>query len=483
MTGPVAVRADDAAERERLQALQQRLERSLAETDALSTQLAGYSARGADELRDEFVREQLREILSDPEFRGQLAAPGASAGYDGGFYIRSSDNSFSLKLGGQLTARYTHVGLGSRNRNLRPRLERDDRSGFDLPRTRLSLSGVLFDERLTYYMETTLDAPEDYDWRMLIEYVNYRFADELQVQMGTFKLASVPSFIRPTTNMSFTDLSTYTYAYLLGYGTGFRVWGRTLDDHLEYFFDIANSFTGQRNRTITPDPAELDGNPALVARVNWYVLGEKPRTDFSLESDLPRHESPAWKLGMHYGFNDDQGDRRTLTLPAPTRDSIFGARGGFEAVRSTGLQIHQFGWDTHFKYQGWSLLGEYTMRIVDPRRAGRSPFAPWWLLTGEDSTTVQHGAYVQTGYFLPIPGLENKIELLARVGGLAAVAEGHEGMWEYAAGVNYYIHGNSMKLQTDLTKVTEAPIRSMGASLPNVNDEALIWRVQLTTSF
>ncbi len=482
MTGS-ALRADGVSERERLEALQQRLERSLAETDALSTRLAGYSARGADDLRDEIVRAQLREILADPEFGGKLAAPGASAGYDGGFYIRSADNQFTLKLCGQLAARYTYANIGHRNRDLRPRMERDDRSGFDLPRARLAISGTIFDERLTYFMETTLDSSEDYDWRVLIEYVNYRFADELQVQMGTFKLASVPSFMRATTNMSFTDLSTYTYAHLLGYGTGFRVWGRTLDDHLEYFLDIANSFTGQRNRTITTDPAELDGNPAIVARLNWYVLGDQPKTDFTLESDLPNHESPAWKLGMHYGFNDDEGDRRTLTLFAPTRDSIFDSRGGFEAVRSTGLQIHQFGWDTHFKYRGWSLLGEYTLRIVDPRRAGRSPFAPWWLLAGEDSTTVQHGAYVQTGYLLPIPGLENKIELLARVGGMAAVAEGHEGVWEYAAGVNYYIHSNSMKLQADVTKVYEAPIRSAGASLPNVNDDALIWRVQLTTSF
>ena len=94
-----------------------------------------------------------------------------------------------------------------------------------------------------------------------------------------------------------------------------------------------------------------------------------------------------------------------------------------------------------------------------------------------------HGAYLQMGYFLPIAGLEDKLEAVVRVGGIASNNGGREGTWEYSAGVNYYIEGNKVKLQTDVTKVSEVPISDNYSSLANVNDDALIWRVQLQFAF
>jgi hypothetical protein len=121
---------------------------------------------------------------------------------------------------------------------------------------------------------------------------------------------------------------------------------------------------------------------------------------------------------------------------------------------------------------------------VDVRRANRGAFStPLWLLTNDDSTTVMHGAYAQAGYFLPIPGLEDKLELVARVGGISVNTAHQEGSWEYAGGLNYYLEGNRVKLQTDFTKIYEAPISSGYQSLANVNDDALIWRVQLQVAF
>ena len=89
---------------------------------------------------------------------------------------------------------------------------------------------------------------------------------------------------------------------------------------------------------------------------------------------------------------------------------------------------------------------------------------------------------MQAGYFLPIPGLEKKLEAVARVGGISVNTEGSEGTWIYSGGLNYYFEGNRVKLQTDVTKITEVPI-SAGGWLGNVNDDALIWRVQLQVAF
>ena len=60
---------------------------------------------------------------------------------------------------------------------------------------------------------------------------------------------------------------------------------------------------------------------------------------------------------------------------------------------------------------------------------------------------------------------------------------GTEGSWEYAGGLNYYIQGDNVKLQTDLTRIYEAPISNNYSSLANVNDDVLVWRVQLQVAF
>ena len=41
----------------------------------------------------------------------------------------------------------------------------------------------------------------------------------------------------------------------------------------------------------------------------------------------------------------------------------------------------------------------------------------------------------------------------------------------------------NVKLQTDVTKIYEVPIRSSTASMANVNDDALVWRIQLQVAF
>lgn len=175
----------------------------------------------------------------------------------------------------------------------------------------------------------------------------------------------------------------------------------------------------------------------------------------------------------------DAGDQRTTRIPFPRPDPQ--GPGGFGLTSTNGLQIHQFGWDAMFKYRGFSASGEYVLRLVDPR--GERPLAPWTQLTGQRDTTAQHGAYVQCGYMLPIPGLERKLEVVGRIGGMSALADGREATWEYAGGVNCYFRGDDVKLPADVTKVSEVPIPSSPHSLANVNDDALIFRVQVQLAF
>jgi len=462
----------------RLEAL---LEAQQKRIDQLEQRVAVGSAREQESQRVEAMRQQIREILSEKEFRESLMPSTVLAGYDNGFVIRSSDEKFLLRTNGRLQFRWTHYATRADNRYLNPGLQRNDRTGFDLQRLRLTFSGHAWDKDLTYLFELRADAPDQNRAEVQFAWVNYRFYDELQFMAGIFRLASTRAQVMSDANLQLIDRPVTDAVFGLGIGLGARVWGRAFDKRLEYYLDVVNSLNTDDNRTITPDPAEMDSNPAILARLVWHALGEEPLKDFVDQGDLEFHQTPALDLGFHYAFNEDEGDSRTTRLPFPLTRNL--GRGGFGLTNTNGLQINQFGWDAGFKYMGFSATAEYILRIVDPRRAGRQPFSPWWLLTGQEDTTVQHGAYGQIGYFLPIPGLEKKLEAVAHVGGISTLANGREGTWVYGGGLNYYIQGNKVKLQTDVMKVSEVPISSNERSLANVNDDALVFRVQLQVAF
>ena len=476
-TGPAAQGPVD----EKLARLTGLLEAQQRRLQTLEAQVFAVHTRDAERARVELMRAQIREVLGESEFRESLMQSTTQAGYNGGFFIRSSDDQFELKINGRIQFRWTHYATRSGNKYLNPGLQRDDRTGFDVQRIRLGFRGHAYDRNLTYRVVLRMGASNSYDTRLHYAYLNYKFREDFQFRAGIFKIASTRAQMTSSAKLQFVDRPAADAVFQFSRGLGVRFWGRLFDKRLDYYLDIVNSFNGVNNRTITPDPAELDGNPGIVFHAVWHAFGDNPGKDFKSQADHAFHESPALDFGFHYAFNDDQSDARTTRIPfkLPRR---FGT-GGFGNTTTNGLQINQFGLESAFKWNGFSATGEYILRIVDVRRATRRPFTPLFLATGDDSTTTMHGAYLQVGYFLPIPGLEKKLEAVGRVGGISVLSGGQEGTWEYAGGLNYYIQGDKVKLQTDVTKVSEVPIRSSSGSLANVNDDALIFRVQLQVSF
>src|SRR5262249_39721744 len=143
-----------------------------------------------DHARTETMKQQIREVLNEREFRESLMPSVTTAGYDGGIYIKSSDDKFLIKFNGMLDFRWTYYHAQSRNRYLNPNLERDDRSGFDVQRIRFWMSGNAWSPDLTYYLQIGADASGSYSAAMYYAWVNYRFADALQMKFGIFDLSS-----------------------------------------------------------------------------------------------------------------------------------------------------------------------------------------------------------------------------------------------------------------------------------------------------
>jgi len=271
----------------------------------LNEQVTASSAFNQDAARAEAMKQQIREVLSEQEFRESLMPTMLQAGYDEGFFIKSSDEKFLLSIYGRLQFRWTHYATHSANRYLRPRLQRNDRTGFDMERYRIGFCGHAYTKDLTYCFELEADSADGYTFVPGDAWVNYRFSDPFQVQVGFFKLASTRAQMTNDANLQFVDRPMVDAVFGLGYGIGVRFWGSFADGALDYYIDAANSITNGEGvgigRTITNDPAQLDNNPALLFRAVWHALGQDE--DFSAQADHKKNAGPALDLGFHYACN------------------------------------------------------------------------------------------------------------------------------------------------------------------------------------
>jgi len=484
-TGLALASADQELVKDRIDRLESLVQQQEQQIRDLRSQIHKTNA-SMDEARVAQIKGLVREVIADSEFRESLFPDQVQVGYDGGFYLRSADEQFLLKINGILQVRYAHYNDQLRNRwTLAPGTRRtySDRSGFSIDSIHLLFSGHLYGPELTYmiHLITTEKPPggdnsvamQWYTWRA---FADYKFADEFHIRAG---LLVVPfglqeSYTSNAKTMFVTRGMANEY-FNMDRSIGVQAWGELLDKKLKYQVAVTNGWRNARDRFNTPDVMrELDQNPAITARLEYAAIGEIGRA--CCESDLEYHEDPALALGLSLGYLDDNGDRSGVPLAYAVPDFFRDGVGGYNAVSTNGTNVTQFGADAHFKYRGLALTGEYWLRIVDVSNGNINSrlVAPYFRMTGDNDTSHQQGAQVQAGYFI----VPKKLEAIARVGAVWDIGPGSEGSWEYAAGMNWYINGHANKLQFDVTKINELPTVSGGANFMDINDDILLWRLQ-----
>ena len=162
---------------DKLARLESLLEAQQLKIQNLEQQVAAAGAQDQDAARVEVMKQQIREVLGESQFRESLMPSVVMAGYDDGFFIRSSDDKFKLKINGQLQFRWTHYATRSSNRYLEPNRQRNDRTGFDIQRLRLKFTGHAYDPNLTYAVWLRAEAVDGYDFALHYAWVNYKMRD------------------------------------------------------------------------------------------------------------------------------------------------------------------------------------------------------------------------------------------------------------------------------------------------------------------
>ncbi len=103
-----------------VESLLERLEAAEARIDTADAHISDLTAKqGADWLtqeRNEHIRSLVQDVLADADTRATLQGSGATSGYDDGFFIRSGDGQWSMRINGVFQQRW-NVGHQSGSAN------------------------------------------------------------------------------------------------------------------------------------------------------------------------------------------------------------------------------------------------------------------------------------------------------------------------------------------------------------------------------
>ena len=254
-----------------------------------------------------------------------------------GFDFKTSDGLFDLAIGANLQVRFSDLDVENGT-------EADE---FRVRRFKLYLTGFAFDPRLTYRVQIAFENPNNV--RLLDDlWVNWRFDDLLQAQMGESKTPYGREELMNDGVLMFAERSIAidafkpnrdTGAMLLGYGKRFQ--------YAVGVFGGAGQGTLRATNHVMP-----------IGRLVFTTFPER----IPGEPDLSRSPTPRFSIGANGFFNTLKKTAATAfesTLPnyaAPT-----GWLGQNAALFTTGedVQIGSGGVDTQVAWMGLTFQGEY----------------------------------------------------------------------------------------------------------------------------
>lgn len=333
--------------------------------------------------------------------------------YDGGFFVRTKDKSFSLKVNGFGQFRYTFSS---------PEKGKDN-NNFDLALGRLAFSGNVFDPNFSYFLQFEGSTFGNNNNVTLLDWWGrYTLSPELYVQTGRGILWYSRQFITHPGTLLFLDLSEADLAFSLYRGIGGLAGGKL--GPVSYTAQVTNSVRaldagGQQN---------FGRDMAFTGRLEWDVLEPYGYIE-SLPLDPPG--TPQLSLGVAAALNPvDSGSQFQNVLPGD---------------RTINMTV-----DGGFRWQGVTVQGAGYFRENNRRGAVKSQ--DW-------------GYYGQVGVFVA----PQTWELAARVSGVDFQEANNpatlfEETTEYMIGLNYYLYGHGLKVQLDYSFLDHDPFTGANRS-------------------
>ena len=216
-----------------------------------------------------------------------VEAPAATAaqskplvGFKKGFFIRSADDDFLLRIGARVQFRMTYEGIADEEDELHAAIQRG----------RFSLTGHAFTPDLTYKFQAAWDkgkvpALKDY-------LVDYKIIDEvLHIRAGQYKRPFNREFVSSSGRLALVDRSIAYEASRSGRDIGLTLHNDfTKSPTVEYAIGVYNGGTEKSVYAAPGDATNVPDrvDPALVARLGYNTGKLKGYSQVDFEGGSPR---------------------------------------------------------------------------------------------------------------------------------------------------------------------------------------------------
>ncbi|MCH2132734.1 MAG: OprO/OprP family phosphate-selective porin [Phycisphaerales bacterium] len=262
---PALARADVDASAESRARIEARIDSIWEQVDAIE---AGRQENWLTRERAEDVRAVVTGVLEDADTRSSLQGTVANLGYDNGYYVRASDDSFEMRFRGQVQFRWMYD-----HRSTMPG-QQDGQSatyGFEIRRMKLHFFGHVVDPSLTYRltlatnMASQASGPEGAVF-MENMWVQKRFENGLRFRVGQYKGPYLREEIVPSVFLLTVDRSMVNHAFTYGWTEGLEIGWDGDGVHLVVMYN-----DGPRQQNVG---AYQSGMQSILARANIVLAGE-----------------------------------------------------------------------------------------------------------------------------------------------------------------------------------------------------------------
>ncbi len=399
------------------------------------------------------IGNKMEEYLQKAEGQGLLdkfLGP-VEVGYKKGFYFRTRDDKFFMRMTGRIQMRYGYTDRDNDNP------EEQDDSSFRLRRARLKWDGHAY-KYFKYKIELALKsqgtkatATDDGDKAKAVELIDwwasYNKNPALSVQFGQWKVPFNRQRVVSSSKQQMIDRSLAQDEFTMDRQIGAMLHGKLFDKKFEYY---AGMFNGNgRNEK------ENNNNEHLyIARVSYNPFGAYGKGIGEMESDLAWSEKPKAHISAAIAYDGAADETMTLrTLGTVTA----------KEVDRTSI-VAEYG----LKYKGFSTNAEAYWRKFD--NIGNN------VAGAPSAKIIDRGFFVQGGYFL----IPKKFEVAGRYSLIDFDGKRDENaIRETAAGLNWYFQGHNKKVQFNFVREQ----KDLPRSTATTDDIQYFYRIQYQMAF
>jgi phosphate-selective porin len=361
-------------------------------------------------------------------------------------------SEFKLVLGGYIQVNFEDGDVSAFEGSFGLRALKDR---FRLRRTRVNLTGD-FAEQFDFKVEGDFGQGDGLNsnrtaFSATDIFVNWHQFAEANVKVGQWKAPFGLEQLTPDPSLIIIERSLPTGAITPDRQIGAQLWGKPFaniwpdqKDLLTYYAGIFNG----NGRNITNND---NNNFMYVGRLESTLF----KGFFGKDSYL--------KLGADVlNSRDDKGTNISSTL-----NLLVNADGSLSPFVLPGADERTaWGVDAWFNLGPFDLIGEYLQEKVNGRTVNGVP--PGF------SNFTTNGYYITAAYFL----IPKKLQLAVRWEDLNPGQMGNDGIHSITGGLNYYIHGDDLKLMVDYIH-TWSDFREANPEFGKDQFDEVIGRVQL----